>query len=93
MRAINIEDGKTVFTDEPPTSDLTLLSQLRRSVELTAKDPRWLRINDRSPVIWEDQLVSWGSLTSAEKMNCDFNDAGLLEGSYPFDTMNDLEAP
>ena len=80
MTAVTIIDCEVV---EVRPEDV-LLDQLRESIERTEKDKRWLAVNDRTPVLWEGQPVTWGSLAGNEKDMCDFNRAGVLEGGFPF---------
>jgi hypothetical protein len=80
MTAVTIVDCKVV---EVRPEDV-LLDQLRESIALTEKDPRWLSVTDRTPVLWEDVMTTWGSLAGNERSMCDFNEDGVLEGSFPF---------
>lgn len=41
------------------------------------------RIPDSEPVIWEGEATTWGSLSGNERMSCERNIDGVLEGSYP----------
>lgn len=41
------------------------------------------RIPDSEPVIWEGEQTSWGSLSGNERMSCERNIDGVLEGGYP----------
>jgi hypothetical protein len=80
MTAVTIVDCKVV---EVRPEDV-LLDQLRASIALTEKDKRWLSVTDRTPVLWEGELTTWGSLAGNEKSMCDFNADGVLKGGFPF---------
>lgn len=40
-------------------------------------------ISDSEPVIWEGEATSWGALSGNERMSCERNIDGVLEGGYP----------
>lgn len=41
-------------------------------------------VNAETPVIWEGELTTWGSLAGNERQMCEFNNDGVLEGGFPF---------
>ena len=40
-------------------------------------------IENSTPVIWEEEMTTWGTLSQNERMCCDRNSDGILEGGYP----------
>lgn len=76
MRPVNVVDGATVFTEDA----FSLRRQLVKSVELYADG----RIPNETPVIWEGERTTWGTLSQNERMNCSTNADGVLEGEDPF---------
>jgi hypothetical protein len=61
----------------------TLEDKLVKSIELTA-DERWKTVTATTVVIWEGVPTTWGELAGNEKMQCEWNDNGVLEGGSPF---------
>lgn len=47
------------------------------------RDTDECRIPDSEPVIWEGEQTTWGSLSGNERMSCERNIDGVLEGGYP----------
>lgn len=42
------------------------------------------RIPDSEPVTWEGEETTWGQLSGNERMSCERNINGVLEGGNPF---------
>jgi hypothetical protein len=47
-------------------------------------DPRWLSVNDSTPVRFGDELTTWGSLSQAERQEVSMTKDGKFVGSYSF---------
>lgn len=41
------------------------------------------RIPDSEPVIWDGEQTTFGQLSGNERMSCERNIDGVLEGGYP----------
>jgi hypothetical protein len=59
----------------PPALD----AQLRKMLD----DERWAGVHHGTPVLFDEEWTTWGALAQNEKMTCEFNDEGQLEGGYP----------
>ena len=46
-------------------------------------DPRWLKITDDSPVEFDGEMCSWGSLAGNEKITVEIQADGRLVGGFP----------
>jgi hypothetical protein len=58
----------------------TLVAKLEKSVELTGQGP----LAADTPVLWDGEWSTWGELTQNERIQCERNAQGVLEGSNPF---------
>jgi hypothetical protein len=47
-------------------------------------DPRWLQVTDGTPVEFDREVCTWGSLSLAERKEVLMTKDGQLVGSYPF---------
>ena len=45
-------------------------------------DPRWFRVKDWTPVVFEGNLTTWGELGTTERKCCRFDNQGQLIGEY-----------
>jgi len=49
-----------------------------------ASDPRWTTVHAKTRVIWNGTETDFGSLSGNERMQLEFNELGMLQGSDPF---------
>lgn len=59
----------------PPALD----AQLRKMLD----DARWADVRDDTPVLFDGEWTTWGNLAGNERMTCEFNAQGELEGGFP----------
>ncbi len=57
----------------------TLEEELTQKAEVLVA----FKIPDTERVIWEGEQTTWGHLAGNERMMCERNAAGVLEGGYP----------
>lgn len=79
MREVTVHDCETVIV----TPEDCLLDQLRESIRMTENDRRWLKVNDQTPVTWNDGSVcTWGSLMLQDRKVVEMHADGSLHGGY-----------
>lgn len=70
-----------IVPDGTPVKDVE--HSLERTLRKMVEDPRWRDVRIDTPVLWEGELCTWGSLAGNEKLCVEFNEQGQLVGSYP----------
>jgi hypothetical protein len=73
------EEWATVSRILEAEKERDLTERLTKSIDLSSAT----RFPDDMLVIWEGEETTWASLAGNERMCCEVNKDGVLEGGYP----------
>lgn len=97
FRAINVVDCEVVEIEkelvraaEEEWAQVRAILEIERERDLNAKLTKSVdlfkdgKIPDSAPVLWDGKETTWGSLSGNERMCCELNARGVLEGGNRF---------